>query len=114
MDQSLWVKALHAHGPSMLNVGVGNVSQENPDDDTEDQCMWELIQKKSQILFQKRVPNPAEGKKLRNDIGLQPVPLEIYRKNLSVTQRRNLFYKVSSGIFEDTCIICVVFPEDKL
>ncbi|GFY70319.1 hypothetical protein TNIN_129311 [Trichonephila inaurata madagascariensis] len=113
MDQSVWVKALHANGPSMLNV-VGNVSHENPDDDTENQCMWELIQKKSHKLFQKRVPNPAEEKKLANDIGLQPVPPEIYRKNLSVTQRRNLFYKVSSGIFEDTCKICVIFPEDKI
>ncbi|GFY69024.1 hypothetical protein TNIN_188881, partial [Trichonephila inaurata madagascariensis] len=66
MDQSVWVKALHAHGPSMLNVVVGNVSHENPDDDTENQCMWELIQKKSHKLFQKRVPNPAEEKKLAN------------------------------------------------
>ncbi|GFY72730.1 hypothetical protein TNIN_222541 [Trichonephila inaurata madagascariensis] len=65
MDQSVWVKALHANGPSMLNV-VGNVSHENPDDDTENQCMWELIQKKSHKLFQKRVPNPAEEKKLAN------------------------------------------------
>ncbi|GFY67008.1 tetratricopeptide repeat protein 14 [Trichonephila inaurata madagascariensis] len=93
MDQSVWVKALHANGPSMLNVVVGNASNKNPDDDTENQCRWEFIQKKCHKLFQKRVPNPAEEKKLANDIGLQPVPPEIYRKNLSITRRRSLFYK---------------------
>ncbi|GFY19545.1 uncharacterized protein TNCV_4647171 [Trichonephila clavipes] len=92
MDQSAWVKAVHANGSSMLNVVVGNASNKNPDDDTENQLMWEFIQKKSHKLFQKPVPNPAEEKKFANDVGLQPVPPEIYRKNLSVIQRRNLFF----------------------
>lgn len=91
MDQSVWVKALHSNGPSMMKVVVGNSSHENSD--TDSQCMWELIQKKSPRLFRKCVPNPAEEKKLVNDIGLQPVPPEIYRKNLTVTQRRSLFYQ---------------------
>ncbi|GFR30006.1 tetratricopeptide repeat protein 14 [Trichonephila clavata] len=80
----------------MLTVVIGNVSHENPDDDTENQCMWELIQKKSYKLFPRCVPNPAEEKKLANDISLQPVPPEIYRKNLTATLRRNLFYQTLS------------------
>ncbi|GFT84016.1 tetratricopeptide repeat protein 14 [Nephila pilipes] len=92
MDQYRWAKALHSHGPTLMNAVVGNLSHENLDDN-DNQHLLELMQKKSHRLLKKLVPNPAEEKKLANDIGLQPVPPEIYRKNLTITQRRRLFFQ---------------------
>ncbi|XP_042903428.1 tetratricopeptide repeat protein 14 isoform X2 [Parasteatoda tepidariorum] len=85
MDQYLWLKSLHSHGPSLINSVVNDavIDSQNL---SKKQKIFNFIKNKHEILFQER---PAAFQKSPS---FDPLPVELFW-DCSKEQRRKLFFK---------------------
>lgn len=88
MDQDLWMKALHFHGPVLLQTVLGDIPEIKGEVENEKLAMCRFIKNKLDMLFK-----PSESTSDHpTDPSLPLVPIEIFR-NVSPIDRRDLFYK---------------------
>ncbi|GBL74681.1 hypothetical protein AVEN_243568-1 [Araneus ventricosus] len=91
MDQQRWMDILACHGPSLLNTVIGNFSNYDSDDDTDEQMLFEFLRwKHNEIGNPSRVPKP--NCLLKPD-PLVAMPPEMYRRSLNKMKKRQLFFK---------------------
>ncbi|CAL1267947.1 unnamed protein product [Larinioides sclopetarius] len=91
MDQQRWMDILACHGPSLLNTVIGNFSNYDSDDDTDEQMLFQFMRWKHG-----EIGNPSRIQKANNLLKpdpLVPMPPEMYRKNMNKLKRRQLFFK---------------------
>ncbi|GIX72840.1 hypothetical protein CEXT_753901 [Caerostris extrusa] len=91
MDQKQLMNLLHLHGAALIRAIVGSSSCENPDEETVEQYILEFIKDKQQQL-NKDASNIKEEQKTASAV-LKPLPLELYRQDQDILQRRRIFLK---------------------